>query len=62
MRLKPAYDVVLMNRTNPPDAILREVFVRTGDKPFRNVEEVITHEELRAITEGYKQVTAGRHS
>jgi 5-methylphenazine-1-carboxylate 1-monooxygenase len=59
VRLDATANVVRMNRRNPPDAILREVFVRTGDKPFRNVEDVITHEELRAITEGYKQATAG---
>ena len=27
--------VVLTNRTNPPDAILREVFQRTKDRPLR---------------------------
>jgi 5-methylphenazine-1-carboxylate 1-monooxygenase len=59
VRLDATANVVRMNRKNPPDAILREVFVRTGDKPFRNVEDVITREELRAITDGYKQVTAG---
>jgi 2-polyprenyl-6-methoxyphenol hydroxylase-like FAD-dependent oxidoreductase len=62
VRLDATANVVRMNRRNPPDAILREVFVRTGDKPFRNVEDVITHEELRAITERYKQVSAGSHS
>jgi 2-polyprenyl-6-methoxyphenol hydroxylase-like FAD-dependent oxidoreductase len=59
VRLPATANVVWMNRKNPPDAILREVFVRTADKPFRNIEDVITREELRAITEGYKQVTAG---
>ena len=33
-RLPATAEVVRMNRTNPPDAILREVFERTGDKPF----------------------------
>jgi 2-polyprenyl-6-methoxyphenol hydroxylase-like FAD-dependent oxidoreductase len=59
VRLEATANVVRMNRSNPPDAILREVFVRTGDKPFRKIEDVITHEELRAITDGYKQVTGG---
>jgi len=31
--------IVLTNRTNPPDAILREVFQRTQDKPFNAIEE-----------------------
>ena len=56
MRLKPAYEVVLMNRTNPPDAILREVHVRTHDRPFARIEDVISHEELVALSENYKRV------
>ena len=60
VRLEATADVVRMNRSNPPDAILREVFVRTGDKPFGRIEDVITRDELRAITDRYKQVTAGR--
>ncbi len=55
-RLKPAYDVVLMNRTNPPDAILREVWKRTGDRPFARIEDVISREELVALSENYKRV------
>lgn len=48
--------VVLMNRVNPPDAILREVYERTGGKPFDNIEDVISHEELKAFGDNYKQV------
>ena len=56
MRMKPAYDVVLMNRKDPPDAVLREVHRRTGDKPFARIEDVATNEELVAILETYKRV------
>jgi len=56
LRLKPAYDVVLMNRNNPPDAILREVHRRTGDKPFARIEDVISNEELLELSENYKRV------
>jgi hypothetical protein len=56
MRLKAAYDVVLMNRTNPPDAILREVHRRTGDQPFARIEDVISNEELVELSENYKRV------
>jgi len=56
MRLQPAYDVVLMNRANPPDAILREVHRRTGDRPFARIEDVISKEELIALSENYKRV------
>ena len=48
--------VVLQNRANPPDVILREVYERTGNKPFTRIEDVISREELLAITNGYKQV------
>ena len=48
--------IVLTNRTNPPDAILREVFVRTGDRPFERIEDVISPGELAAISDGYKRV------
>ena len=57
-RLEATSNIVMMNRRNPPDAILREVFERTGDKPFTNVDDVITRDELRAISDGYKRVTA----
>jgi len=55
-RLEATARIVLTNRTNPPDAILREVFVRTGDKPFGKIDDVISGEELAALSEGYKQI------
>ena len=55
-RLGPTANVVRMNRANPPDAILREVFLRTGDKPFRDIAEVISRDELVALSDGYKRV------
>jgi 2-polyprenyl-6-methoxyphenol hydroxylase-like FAD-dependent oxidoreductase len=55
-RLAAANKVVLMNRTNPPDAILREVDERTGGKPFKSIDDVISKEELIAISERYKTV------
>jgi 2-polyprenyl-6-methoxyphenol hydroxylase-like FAD-dependent oxidoreductase len=57
-RLAAANKVVLMNRTNPPDAILREVDERTGGKRFGSIGDVISEEELVAISERYKR-TAG---
>jgi uncharacterized protein YerC len=45
-----------MNRSNPPDAILREVYERTGDRPFARIDDVISHAELQAISDRYKQV------
>jgi len=55
-RLQPTSAIVLENRRNPPDAILREVYERTGDKPFGRIDEVISTEELRALTDRYKKV------
>ena len=55
-RLEATTRIVLTNRTNPPDAILREVFQRTDDRPFAPIDDVISHEELVALSEGYKQI------
>jgi 2-polyprenyl-6-methoxyphenol hydroxylase-like FAD-dependent oxidoreductase len=55
-RLPATTRIVLTNRTNPPDAILREVFERTNDQPFGRIDDVISREELVALSEGYKQV------
>jgi 5-methylphenazine-1-carboxylate 1-monooxygenase len=55
-RLKAANDLVLMNRANPPDAILREVWRRSGDKPYARIEDVISNAELVAMSEAYKRV------
>ena len=52
--------VVLMNRSNPPDAILREVHERSGDRPFARIEDVVSREELARIAEAYKQVAGLR--
>lgn len=48
--------VVLTNRMNPPDAILREVYLRTGDRPFDDIDAVISRDELKAISDSYKRV------
>ncbi len=55
-RLEATANVVRMSRKNPPDAILREVFVRSGDRPFDRIEDVIGLDELKAISDGYKRV------
>jgi 2-polyprenyl-6-methoxyphenol hydroxylase-like FAD-dependent oxidoreductase len=55
-RLPPTAKIVLTNRDNPPDAILRTVFERTGDKPFKSIDDVISQEELAALSERYQRV------
>ena len=55
-RLKAVNDLVLMNRANPPDAILREVWKRSGDKPFARIEDLIPVAEMKAMSEAYRKV------
>jgi 2-polyprenyl-6-methoxyphenol hydroxylase-like FAD-dependent oxidoreductase len=55
-RLEATTRIVLTNRQNPPDAILREVFERTHDRPFAAIEDVISRDELVALSEGYKRI------
>jgi 2-polyprenyl-6-methoxyphenol hydroxylase-like FAD-dependent oxidoreductase len=56
-RLPATAAVVQMNRTNPPDAILREVQTRSGDKPFRSIDEVMSRSEMEELLSRYRQVT-----
>ena len=55
-RLPATTEVVLANRKAPPDAILQEVYRRTGDKPFKAIDDVISRAELVALSESYKRV------
>ena len=48
--------VVLTNRSDPPDAILREVWTRSGGQPFARIEDVIAKAELEGILDRYKKV------
>jgi 5-methylphenazine-1-carboxylate 1-monooxygenase len=62
LRLGATAEIVRTNRTAPPDAILGEVYRRTGDRPFRAIEDVISLEEIAAISESYKQIAGYDHS
>jgi 2-polyprenyl-6-methoxyphenol hydroxylase-like FAD-dependent oxidoreductase len=55
-RLEATTRIVLTNRSNPPDAILREVFQRTKDRPFAAIGDVISRDELVALSDGYKRI------
>jgi 2-polyprenyl-6-methoxyphenol hydroxylase-like FAD-dependent oxidoreductase len=48
--------VVLTNRSDPPDAILREVWNRSGGRRFERIEDLIPTAELQAILDRYKKV------
>lgn len=56
VRVEATTRVVLTNRSNPPDAILREVYERSGDRPYQRIEDVISRQELEGISHRYKQV------
>ncbi len=51
-----ANNVVIANRNEPPDTILRLVHERTGDRPFTRVGDVISADELREISDRYKKI------
>lgn len=55
-RREATAEVVRMNRTNPPDAILREVYERTGDRPFTRIEDVISVADMEAMLNRYRSV------
>jgi 5-methylphenazine-1-carboxylate 1-monooxygenase len=48
--------VVLTNRRNPPDALLRVVYERTGDRPFDRLSDVISDAEMAAMMSAYRDV------
>ncbi len=55
-RATAAAKVVRTNREQPPDFINIKVEQLVGDRPFENLDHYITQDELRALSEQYKQV------
>ena len=55
-RLPATAAVVRTNRSAPPDVILREVYERSGDKPFANIDDIISPDEIAAMMNAYKKV------
>ena len=55
-RREPTAKVVRTNRSNPPDFINIRVEQLTGDRPFGRLEDYITQDELRALSDSYKSV------
>lgn len=56
VRAKAAAEVVRTNRQSPPDFINTTVERLVGDKPFDNLDDYITQDELRQLSEKYKKV------
>jgi 5-methylphenazine-1-carboxylate 1-monooxygenase len=48
--------IVETNRSLPPDFINIKVDELAGDKPFRHIDDVISQQELGAISEHYKKI------
>ena len=57
-RVSATKRVVLANRTVPPDTVLKLVHDRTGDQPFRDVDEVVSRTELQDLTRRYREIAA----
>ena len=56
VRLAPTARIVRTNREHPPDFINIKVDQLTGGKPFRHIDDVISQEELRRISDEYKKI------
>jgi hypothetical protein len=50
----------VQNRTAPPNLLVDLVEQRAGNKRFERLEDVISHDEMKAIVEDY-QKTVGSH-
>jgi 2-polyprenyl-6-methoxyphenol hydroxylase-like FAD-dependent oxidoreductase len=59
LRLPAANQVVLQTRTASPDTIIDVVETRTNGARFDDVNDVISRDEVLAITDGYKKVVSG---
>lgn len=56
LRLTPTARIVETNRTTPPDFIIMKADELSGGRPFRHIDDVISQEELRRLSDNYKQV------
>jgi 2-polyprenyl-6-methoxyphenol hydroxylase-like FAD-dependent oxidoreductase len=55
-RLEPTAKVVETNRTVPPDFIIIKVDELSAGKPFRHIDDLISQEELRRMSDQYKEI------
>jgi 2-polyprenyl-6-methoxyphenol hydroxylase-like FAD-dependent oxidoreductase len=55
-RLAPTAAVVQANRSVPPDFIIMKADELSGGKPFRHIDDLISQDELRRISENYQQL------
>jgi 2-polyprenyl-6-methoxyphenol hydroxylase-like FAD-dependent oxidoreductase len=55
-RLPATARVVETNRTLPPDFIIMKADELSGGRPFERIDDLISQDELRAISDNYKQI------
>lgn len=55
-RLPQTARIVQTNRSVPPDFINIKVDELSGGKPFRHIDDLISQDELRRISDNYKQI------
>ncbi len=56
LRLAPTSQIVLTNRSTPPDFIIMKADELSGGKPFGHIDDLISQAELRAISENYARI------
>ncbi|MEA2997203.1 MAG: 5-methylphenazine-carboxylate 1-monooxygenase, partial [Alphaproteobacteria bacterium] len=56
VRREATAKVVRTNREYPPDFINIKVEELVGDKPFDRLDDYITQDELRALSDNYKRI------
>ena len=56
LRLAPTARIVETNRTVPPDYIIMKVDELTGGRRFEKLEDVISQDELRKLSDEYKRI------
>ena len=55
-RLEVTAKIVRTNREVPPDFINTRVDELSGGKPFRHIDDLISQQELRAISQNYQRI------
>jgi 5-methylphenazine-1-carboxylate 1-monooxygenase len=61
IRLPVTAKIVRTNREHPPDYINIKVDEITGGRPFKNIDDVISQEELKQIAENYARIAGYSH-
>jgi len=56
LRLQPTARVVETNRSTPPDFIIMKADELSGGKPFRHIDDLISQDELRRLSDDYKKI------